>query len=204
MARRRPPPLESPHWRTLHDVYRLRIQQTGLDDFALIDLRDAIRHKGLRTMRRTRHRGRSDTTTELLPAAWWRDIELSRWNNGLALLPRTRVSAYFGGGLTVIYVWLPDYKNIFGDLDAQPGAPSSVQEVPVKRGSKPKHPWPEIGHELFCRIAKKGTLTVPKSTKSLADALGDWCEIKYKKAPVDSELRKFIDDVLRALKLRRS
>jgi hypothetical protein len=205
MTRQTSLPLDDPRWEPLNDALQRRCKQVGGYDPALLDLNRELAGGGLQSMVRRLERGFNPAREVriLLAREFWTEFRVVE-----------RLASDDGGRLATVrgsrrlgpcwfYVWLPDYKKIFPDTDAQPGAPAPMQEVPEKRGRKAKYDWPAIGHELVRRIAKNGILTRPMSTKRLADELGDWCEIKYKKAPVDSELRKFIEDVLRALKLPR-
>jgi len=101
------------------------------------------------------------------------------------------------------FIWLPDYKIIFGDPHANSSALMQAQEAPKKRGRKATLPWTKIGFELVRRAEKMGTAAGNKSTNSWATDLEEWCDGRKLKAPPNSELRAFIDDVLRALRIER-
>lgn len=208
---RRKLPLESPHWWPILEALGHRSQRTGSDTLATQDLNSALRAGRLRAL--VRH---ADGRRELLAASSW-DNDL-RITGFIRVAPRAQRSQSLlqPGGWDVFsrtlgkqppgqwfFVWLPDYKNIFGDPHANSASPAQAPEAPAKRGRKIVHPWPEIGFELVRRLEKLGKSAGNKSTNSLAVELWEWCERRYEKAPVDSELRNFIDEVFGALRIER-
>jgi hypothetical protein len=207
---RRKLPLESPNWWPIEKALEHRSEGTGSDRLACQDFNKALKAGPLRALVR-----RADGYRELLSASAWDDFYVGVWVR--AAPSRRSLQDFFQpGGMAVsshqlgkrppghwFYVWLPDYKNIFGDPHAKSLSFAQMQEVPEKRGRKFEHPWPEIGFELVRRAAKKGKTAENKSTNSWALELTKWCEDHYQKAPVDSDLREFIDDVLRALRIKR-
>ena len=151
----------------------------------------------------------ADGHREVLPASAWEgdlciDIQsrASDSTPSLELFSRKLGKRLLPSELSV-FVWLPDYENIFSDPQGKSTPATQAQEVPRKRGRKASHPWTEIGVELVRRVGKNIKAAGNKSTNSWATELEQWCEDRYRKAPVSSELRAFIDDVLRTLRIER-
>jgi hypothetical protein len=202
-VRKRKLPLESPHWWPLVDLLDRHSQRTGSDKLAVQDFSRALQAEdGLRSLVR-----RADRSSEQLAAsAWKNDFRIMGWGHGGPAQARLCV---FSRPLDArppgcwFFVWLPDYKNIFGDSHANSSPSEQMQKVPKTRGAKPKHPWPQIGFKLVRRLQELGPVAGNKSTNSLAEELEEWCENKYRKAPSSSELRAFVDDVRHALYIKR-
>jgi hypothetical protein len=209
MSRRKPLPLESPNWWPIKDALKHHTQQrTGSVLIAREDFNQRLKAGEFRSLLR-----RAGGHRELLAASAWDDFHIPLGipvvppdREPFLLLPPWIVSSRKLGKpprYHWFYVWLPDYKNIFGDLPAKSSSFAQLQEVPEKRGRKASHAWPEIGVELVRRVVKKGKSAGNKSTNSWARELAQWCEDRYQKAPADSDLRDFIDNVLRALRIER-
>lgn len=191
-------PLESPNWWPISDVLEHRSQRTGSDKLAAQDLNQALKVDKLRSLVR-----RADGSRELLAASTWDDFQVALFPfspEGFGVFSRKLGKRPPGQWF---FVWLPDYKNIFGDLYENSPPPAPMQEVPEKRGRKASHPWPEIGLELAQRVVKKGKSAGNKSVNRLAVELWHWCQQQYGKAPADSDLREFITELLRALRIER-
>jgi hypothetical protein len=206
-------PPESPHWWPIEQALEHRSQQTGSDKLAAQDFNRALKLGRLRALVR-----RADGPRELLTPSAWDDLYIA------VLVDITLFVTHFTPqppsaprpGLAVFshklgkrpaecwfFVWLPDYKNIFGDLEPKSQSAEQVLERPEKRGRKAILPWTRIGFELARRAEKMGAAAGNKSTNSWATDLDQWCDDHKLKAPPNSELRVFIDDVLRALRIKR-
>jgi hypothetical protein len=152
----------------------------------------------------------------LAASAWDDDFQISGWvriardlGSGRIRLDSPAPGRVFSRKLSKqppgcwFYGWLPDYRNIFGDLEPKSQSAEQVLESPEKRGRKATLPWTKIGFELVRRAEKMGAAAGNKSTNSWATDLDQWCDDRNLKAPPNSELRVFIDDVLRALRIKR-
>jgi hypothetical protein len=204
-------PLDSPNWWPMAAAHAERCKPAGSRTFAARDLTEALRKERIRSMLR-RYRtapaiwghGPPPPEQTLLSKVYWRDHQLESWGDRLVVVPspRRRGSLNFVGGCE-FYVWLPDYKKIFDDPHARLSSSTQTQEVPEKRGRKATLPWTKIGFELVRRAEKMGAAAGNKSTNSWAIDLDQWCDDHKLKAPPNSELRVFVDDVLRALRIER-
>jgi hypothetical protein len=195
-------PLESPNWWPIADALEHRSQRRSSDKLAAQDVHQAMREPG-RLQALIQH---EDGRRELLAAAAWEDLYIFVWGYGgpprlrMVVVSRKLVSAPRG---CRFFVWLPDYKNIFGDLEPKSQSAEQALERPEKRGRKATLPWTKIGFELVRRAEKMGAAAGNKSTNSWATDLDQWCDDRNLKAPPNSELRVFIDEVLRALRIKR-
>lgn len=125
-------PMESPNWVQLIDAYRTRYQQVGLDPLTLIDIQQALEdtHRPLRTKICQLVDGQH---TETQPTtAFWQDIKLIRWDQGLRLISSTGKRLL---GVIAIYVWWPDFKMIFGGEVAPPASTEGPSETPAATGT---------------------------------------------------------------------
>jgi hypothetical protein len=200
MSRRKLPP-ESPNWWPIADALLHRSQRRSSDKLAAQDVHQAMRDGRLRSQ--VQH---GDGRREQLATTAWEDLYIFVWGYGGP--PRLRMVVYSRKLGTAprgcrYFVWLPDYRNIFGDLEPKSQAAEQVVESPGKRGPKPGSWWPAIGVELVRRVSKKPNFPARPSTNSLATELEDWCDHRYEKAPSNSQLRAFIDGVLDALHMPR-
>jgi hypothetical protein len=203
---RRKLPLQDARWWPIEQALEQHSQQTGSDKLACQDFNEALKSGPLRSLVR-----REDGSRELLAAAAWEDLHCSVVIRVAAEKPFARLTgmAVFSRKLHKrppmqwFFVWLPDYENIFGGPRASLPPSAQTQEVPKKRGRKASYPWAEIGFELVRRAAKMGAVARNKSTNSWAKDLWQWCDDNNKKAPNDGELRKFVDEVFRALRIER-
>ena len=195
MKRRKLPPLESPDWRPIAGLLEHRRQQTRESKLVAQEFNRVLKDGRLQTLVQY-----ADGRREVLEASAWEDLHISGWDQLLAVFSR-KLGARPPGQW--FYVWLPDYKNIFGDSHAISSPPAQTQEVPEKRGRKASHDWPKIGFELVRRVEKMGRAAGNKSTNSWATELERWHEGRNQKAPANSDLREYIDDVLRALRIER-
>jgi hypothetical protein len=212
VARRRSPPLvelDSSNWLSLTEAHAARSKQVGSGDFAARDLTKQMREGRIHSMllryrsRRVGEEGPPAPERTLLSEEFWRDHELYAGDKLLVIALPRKTHQVVGLRDLVFYVWLPDYEKIFGALHAKSSTPAQMQKVPEKRGRKAILPWTKIGFELVRRVEKMGNAAGNKTTNSWATELEQWCLNHNQKVPVNSELRAFIDDVLRALRIQR-
>lgn len=196
-------PVESPNWWPIADALEHRSQRRSSDKLAAQDVHQALRAPG-QLRAQVQH---EDGRREPLAAAAWEDLYIVAWAYGgpprsrMAVFSRKHNSAPRG---CRYFVWLPDYKNIFGDLEPKSQTVEQTLERPGNRGRKPGDWWPAIGIELVRRVSKKAEFPARPSTNSLATELEVWCDQRYGKAPSNSQLRDFIGDVLDALRMPRA
>jgi hypothetical protein len=121
-------PLDDPRWVPLPDVHQLFWQRTGSWYLAAVDLRKALRTRGLRSMIRYLPRERIHRPElperELLSADYWDDpSEIWPSDDGLLVRDKKRqgVFGYF-------YAWGPDIEEFFGDKTPAPQPQQQPQE----------------------------------------------------------------------------
>jgi hypothetical protein len=91
-----------------------------------------------------------------------------------------------------VFVWRPDYENIFGDRIEPTKKTAQMQEVPEKRGKKPVHDRAEL-QSVALWLATRQKQGAPQKTRAnVVDELRDWCTRNKRKAPADSTLYEIV------------
>jgi hypothetical protein len=88
------------------------------------------------------------------------------------------------------------------DLEAPGKQADNPQPLPDRRGRPPEHAWHDIDGEIArrCINPKTGRVEVPKVEAKLVDAMLTWCQQKYDKAPVSSEMAEAVRRICAALR----
>jgi hypothetical protein len=208
-----PPPPHDQRMVPLLKLVEHRAQQQDCTECAADDIAEQMRYKKkggqprLQSARRLKRApwGAEPTKLEPLDIYFWRSHGVRQVGGGLLVAPLgqepeldRKADDY------VYYAFLPEYEKIFGPVDANHStAVPTQQEVPETRGRKPVHNWPEICFEFAQRLVKLGPSAGNKSVSTLAGGLEQWCINRYGKAPAFSELRDFISELFKVLRIPR-
>jgi hypothetical protein len=205
MSRKKPLPPISGSWVRFNDVYRDAIARGGSSDLTIAKLQAALEEGRTRSkvewLDREKHVRR-----ELLSSAWWREHEIRRWNEGLAVFPRAQDARL--NPTTVIFLWQPDLAQVFPSGEpvepahacspvlASEGAPSDERAAKAQTAEDVRHK--AIGAEIARRILAAHP-TQPNSNKLAAEMLERWPEELGGK-PGSSTLRRRVAAVIKVLR----
>jgi hypothetical protein len=179
-------PLASPHWTKLNDAYRDACTRTS-SDLAIAELEQGFAAGRLHAKAEWLDQGRPKQ--KLLEPKFWADLEIRRWQNGVALFPHD-INKRLPSG-TVIHVWKPDLETIWPT--EAPATTAPVDEPKPQRrkpGPEPTADWPmRVARELI-RRARAG------EKMPTARQMCQWCEDNVGYQPDIRAMQRLLRELL--------
>ena len=190
------PSLESPNWWPITEALKQCARQTGSDTLACRAINGKLKAGQLRALG-----WRADGHRELLPPSAWGNLYCTlivRVKPGSKLRLRRAGMAVFSRELGKrppmqwFFVWLPDYKKIFG-LAATPAEPRpQLQGVPEKRGKKPVHDRADLQSAALGLALRRKQGAPEKKPADVVAELREWCKRNKRKVPSPSTLYEIV------------
>ena len=211
MSRRKPLPLESPHWWPILAALGHHSERVGSDQLAIWDFGKALKAGQLRTMVR-----RQDGCEELAASAWNDEragppqsgrtnfyitpkIQLTPGSPGRYRMRATGMTVWsrkLGGPIIPFhwfFVWRPDYEKIFPDAAAKPAqSRATPPEVVAKRGKKRVYNREDL-QSVALHLALQRKQGAPEKTQAeVADELREWGKRNKRKVPENTLLNEIV------------
>jgi hypothetical protein len=197
---KRPLPLNDRRWRPWLEAHARLVEVLG--SAADQRLTEDARAARLRFKRIWPAPAGGQEQAELVLPPFWDEHRVASFPEGAEIIFRTPQTMDKLAELhdCAFFVWLPDYKNIFGNPHAKSSPPEQVQEVPETRSRTAEYDYPKLGDELALWLGRNRAVAGLKSFRQLAFEFEVECETRGRKAPGSTQLRAYVTNVVKALR----
>jgi hypothetical protein len=193
--------LSSPDWVPLNTALQRIKDSTGSVRLAGIDLQQALLGGRLKAAARLlNHQGIEERAA--LSPSYWEQVALHVCEKGDVQLLPLEADRVAPGELHV-FVRRSDLDRLYPSAGSEDDGKVDRAEQPARRrGPFPKYKWHEIDGEIArrCFDSKTGRVRVHNNERRLAAAMLEWCQYKYGREPVESEMREAVKRVCAALR----